>query len=310
MATSAATGGFPPSDASRLAPTSAEPSEAVADDDGVMIVDSLRRTPMFGLRFVNAPDLEPVVDAIMTTPARDDDVVPALLTPNVDIVVHLDRAPGSVEAEMFRRAQYCLPDGAPLVWVSRWLSEPLGARLPGSGLFEALWPRVASERVPCVVVASSDDIAERLKREHPEADVVIPPMFDADDDSALTEIAEQILAAAAGVEPRLVLVGIGNPKDARIIANLLDRWPADLGPKPLCLGLGGSFAMYLGLKRRAPGWVQRIGMEWFFRFAQEPRRLFHRYFVQDMAFIAIVWRAWRARPAKDDRPAGIGGGDR
>ena len=51
--------------------------------------------------------------------------------------------------------------------------------------------------------------------------------------------------------------------------------------------------MLLGLKKQAPRWVQRAGLEWFFRFVQEPRRLFRRYFIDDVAFFPLVWREWR-----------------
>ena len=57
----------------------------------------------------------------------------------------------------------------------------------------------------------------------------------------------------------------------------------------------GGFAMYAGFKRRAPRWMQNAGLEWLFRFIQEPRRLFRRYFVRDAAFIGIVARALWAR---------------
>ena len=90
------------------------------------------------------------------------------------------------------------------------------------------------------------------------------------------------------------MLGVGSPKDARVIGAVLDRWGPDLGPRPVMMGFGASFAMYLGLTKRAPAWVQRIGMEWFHRFLHEPRRLFHRYFVRDVGFIPIAWREWRA----------------
>ncbi len=268
--------------------------EPVVDSE-ISVVDDLQRTSLLGLDFVNAASLDDVVDSVLDGPRRDDSVVPALLTPNVDIMVHLDAANGSTEHAVFQRAQYVLPDGQPIVWVSRLFGAKLSARLPGSGLFVALWPRMIVDRVPAVVVASSELVADRLAAEHPRARFVVPPMFEANDEVAIGEIVDRILASAAAIRPSLVLVGIGNPKDARIIAALFDRWTDQLGPKPLCLGLGGSFSMYLQLKRRAPEWVQRIGMEWFYRFCQEPTRLFHRYFVRDAAFIGIVWRAWRAR---------------
>ena len=275
---------------------SVEPADdiQIVSGDDVVVTDDLDRVELFGLQMVNAESLEPVIEELLNGPRRDDATLPVVLTPNVDIVVHLDEDPDSIEAEMFRRAQYCLPDGQPVVLFSRIHGERLKARLPGSGLFADLWPRLTAEQRPVVVVASSDEIADRLRDEHPKAGFIVPPMFDADDPAQIDTIVSDILTTARAVRPDMVLVGIGNPKDARIISALFSRWDQRLGPKPLAMGLGGSFAMYLGITKRAPDWIQRIGMEWFFRFAQEPRRLFHRYFVRDAAFLGIMKREWQA----------------
>lgn len=273
------------------------PIEAGADDLVVVETktdDGLERAPLFGLDFVNADGLDPVVDALFDGPWSDGDIRPVVVTPNVDIVVQLDHAPGSIEEELYRRARFCLPDGQPIVAVSGLFGPRLGARLPGSSLFAQMWPEVVRRRTPVVVVASSTQVADELSRSHPGAGVLVAPYFDADDDEAVSSIVESLLAEADRVRPELVFVGIGHPKDARLVAALLDRWDERLGPVPVCLALGGSFLMYLGLKKRAPAWIQRIGMEWFYRFAQEPRRLFHRYFVRDLAFFGIVGRHWRA----------------
>ncbi|MEM8925128.1 MAG: WecB/TagA/CpsF family glycosyltransferase [Actinomycetota bacterium] len=256
--------------------------------------DGVDRVRLFGLEFVDAPSLTPIVEQVLLGNVGDDRL-PVLVTPNVDIMVQLEASPGSVERRLFEAARFCLPDGQPLVLASGLVGRRLRSRLTGSGLFIDVWPRLVSEAMPVAVVASSSEVAERLRREHPKATFVVPPMFHADDAGAIEEIVDHLLADAVATRPELLLVGIGHPKDARIINSLLDRWPARLGPPPLCLGLGGSFAMYLGLKKRAPDWVQRVGMEWFYRFVQEPRRLFHRYFVRDRAFVGVVWREWRRR---------------
>ena len=272
-------------------PTDESADERASHGGPASLQDGLTRVPLLGLDMVSADSLDPVVDLVLGgARVHTDKIAPVLLTPNVDIMVHLDDDRDSVEAGLFRRAQYCLPDGQPLVLVSGLFGQSLGARLPGSGLFAELWPRMVTQQVPTVVVASSQEIAARLEVEHPKSGFIVPPMFDADDAGAIDEIVSELLEQARSVDPEIVLVGIGNPKDARIIDALLQRWDDQAGDLPLCVGLGGSFAMYLGLKKRAPEWVQRLGMEWFYRFAQEPRRLFHRYFVRDMAFIPMVVR--------------------
>ena len=269
-----------------------------ASADRLRALDGLRRRRLFGLDFVDAPDLRPVLDALLSGSASGDRAaLPVLVTPNVDIVVQLHQRVGSVETDVFRRAHYILPDGMPIVAASRLLRSPLSARLTGSGLFEALWPALATQRRPVLVVCASTAIARRLRLEAPTAQFVTPPLFDESDDEAIDEVVTAMLAAADTARPDFVLLGLGHPKDALLSARLLDRWASPLGAPPLCCCLGGSFAMYTGFKRRAPRWMQQAGLEWFYRFRQEPRRLFRRYFVRDTAFFGIVVRAYRSGQA-------------
>ncbi len=259
--------------------------------------DKLSRCRLFDLDFVDAPSLEPVLSALLQRHRPvDESRMDTVLTPNVDIMVHLTQegAEQSVEWRMFQRSQYCLPDGQPIVLASRLLGRPLGARLTGSGLFALLWPRLVAERRSVFMVASSDLIVERLKSEYGDLRSTVAPMFGADDEETIEELARTVIASATEQPADYVIVGIGNPKDARIAESVLRLWPSELGRPPTILGLGGSASMYVGITKRAPFWVQRIGMEWFYRFLQEPRRLFRRYFVRDVAFVKLVWRQWRA----------------
>lgn len=272
--------------------------------------DDLDRQHLFGLDFVNAPDLEPIVDAIAR---HHDRPVPdarafttcsgslgAVVTPNVDILVSLDRRSPTVVRDVYSRAQYVLPDGMPVVAASKVLGRPLQARLTGSGLFNALWPRLVGDRRRVVLLCSNEGIAESLRAEHSDAEFVIPPYFQPGDSINRAVIAKELLAAIERVEAEYVLLGVGHPKDALIVAELHGLCEeADRSP-PLCLCLGGSFSMYVGQQRRAPELMQRIGMEWFYRFIQEPRRLFRRYFVDDLAFLGLVRRE---RSKIDERAA-------
>lgn len=270
--------------------------------------DDLRRRRLFGLGFVDAPSLEPVLTSLLQRRrATDDDLMDTVLTPNVDIMVHLTRpgAEHSIEWRMFQNSQYCLPDGQPIVLASRMLGRPLRARLTGSGLFALLWPRLVTDRRTVFMVASSEVIVQRLKAEYPDLRSTVAPMFDVDDAETIDQLAKAVVASGEGKPLDYVILGIGNPKDARIAESILRLWPSSSGRAPTILALGGSASMYVGLTKRAPEWVQRIGMEWFYRFLQEPRRLFHRYFVRDMAFLKLVWRQWRLDRAGRSTSAGV-----
>ena len=274
-------------------PTGPEATGVTEVDDASIGPDGLRRQLLFELRFVSAPSLEPVVDAVLAWPrSADPDALPALVTPNVDIMVQLaDDSPPEATA-VFESAQFVLPDGMPIVASSRLLGRPLPSRLPGSGLFEILWPRLAVDRRPTVMACANEGIGRQLQSEHPGLRYTVPPLFDHDDDGAVGAVVDQILAAAGGGSTDYVLLGMGHPKDAVLIARLCETWPSD-SHRPLFCGLGGSFGMYVGQTKRAPEWMQRTGLEWFYRFAQEPRRLFHRYFIRDAGFVKIVAAEYR-----------------
>jgi N-acetylglucosaminyldiphosphoundecaprenol N-acetyl-beta-D-mannosaminyltransferase len=241
---------------------------------------------LFGFNFVSDRDVTAVVDRI-TGPQPSDELLPLVVTPNVDYIVRLREAGLSDLVEPLRRARYILPDGQPIVWTSRFTGEPLAARLPGSTMFPVVWKKVVEDGRRVVVIAATEETAVLLKREYPEAGIVVPPHFDAEDPSQLAKVVAACLAVIDEVKPEFVFVGISFPKQQRIALALVEILRAAGEHVPLFLLLGGSFEMYLGRVPRAPRWMQAVGLEWMFRFLLEPRRLFRRYFVTDMRFLGV-----------------------
>lgn len=257
--------------------------------------DSLERRRLFGYDFVDCDSLEEVASQILIS-SKLEDSNSNVVTPNVDILVQLSEHPDTAEAEVYESARFCLPDGQPIVWASRLFGKRLSARLPGSGLFEALWPELCDLAIPAALLVSNDQVAERLRAEHSRVHVKVAPRVDADDFLAINQLIEEFIDEVKVIEPQVILFGLGHPKDARLISALSNQWQAKFGVgAPSCLALGGSFSMYVGLHNRAPAWMQKIGMEWFYRFVQEPRRLFHRYFVRSPRFLKLVVAQWRKK---------------
>jgi N-acetylglucosaminyldiphosphoundecaprenol N-acetyl-beta-D-mannosaminyltransferase len=244
---------------------------------------------LFGFDFINDKDMSSVVERVLG-PQPLDDRLPFVVTPNVDYIVRL-REPGLADlAKALPRARYVLPDGQPIVWTSRILKPSLRSRLPGSSMFPVLWKRIVAEQRRTVIVASTDETATKLRRELPDVGVVVPPHFDAEDPTQLAAVVATCRAAIREVQPEFVFLGISFPKQQRIALALVDELRRAGEPMPLFLLLGGSFEMYLGMVKRAPTWMQRFGLEWFFRFVLEPRRLFRRYFVTDTRFAWLLAR--------------------
>ena len=87
---------------------------------------------------------------------------------------------------------------------------------------------------------------------------------------------EQIRAAQAD----LLFVAISSPKKEHFLGQYQEHMKI-----PFAMGVGGTFDVAVGRVKRAPVWMQKSGLEWFYRFLQEPRRMFRRYFIEDMAFV-------------------------
>ena len=112
-----------------------------------------------------------------------------------------------------------------------------------------------------------------------------------------------MVARIASTRPDIVWVGLSTPKQERWMAAHVER----LGAKVL-IGVGAAFDFHAGLKRQAPGWMQRSGLEWLFRLLSEPRRLGPRYLTNNPAFVVLMGRQLLRR--RNERGAGPIGGAR
>ncbi len=253
----------------------------------------LKRTRIFHLDFINDTSFDAVLHSILHFHGEFPDSnnkLPLLFTPNVDDVVKLNQQKYADVAERLYRSFYILPDGQPIIWASKLLGKPLARRLPGSELFPLLWKLLTGNNKRIVLVAPSEEVGSMLRREYPALEYYVPPFFEADDREALQKITADLLKLCNVFQPEYVFLGIRFPKQNYIAFALLEHLEQQGLPKhkmPLCLLLGASYEFYLDIKKRAPAIWQKMGMEWFFRFTQEPGRLFKRYFIDDMQFVGI-----------------------
>ena len=216
-----------------------------------------------------------------------------VFTPNVDHVVMASND------DPFRRAyaavDLALADGMPVVWACRVLGVPVPEKVSGSDLVPALMDRAEEEGWRVYLLGGAEGVAEsaslRLQRTHPCLRVVgtASPRIDLGAPEAQrSEVLDDIRQAA----PDLVLVGLGAPKQEMWI----DASAPLLRPAVL-LGVGASIDFLAGTARRAPRWMSAAGLEWAYRLAHEPRRLWRRYLLRDPAFLLIVLRQLRAQRA-------------
>lgn len=198
------------------------------------------------------------------------------------VTVNLDHLRRCVKdrsyAELVSRADLVVADGMPLIWASRLRGgRQLPERVAGSSTMIDLCERAARDGVGVFLLGGDPGVAERAGEELQRrfeglriAGVRCPPFGFESDDAEMAAIREQIRSSDAGI----VLVALGSPKQELLIDRIRDCLPA-----ACWMGVGISLSFVAGDVRRAPVWVQRLGLEWVHRLIQEPRRLFKRYIV-------------------------------
>jgi N-acetylglucosaminyldiphosphoundecaprenol N-acetyl-beta-D-mannosaminyltransferase len=209
-----------------------------------------------------------------------------IVTPNVDILRQAARD-AAIRAEL-AEADLIVADGAPLVWASRLAGTPLPARVAGSDLIWSLSGGLAEDGRSIYLLGGEPATETAREGAHRAAAELVnrypglriaghaSPRYGFD--SCPDEL-EEVCAELVEAKPDLVFVGIGFPRQERIIARLRPELPG-----AWFLGCGAAINFVAGDVRRAPHAFQRSGLEWLHRLATEPRRLAKRYLRHDAPF--------------------------
>jgi N-acetylglucosaminyldiphosphoundecaprenol N-acetyl-beta-D-mannosaminyltransferase len=213
----------------------------------------------------------------------------SVFTPNVDHVVLAEEDPQFRTA--YSAASLNLADGMPLIWASRLLGCPLPEKVSGSDLILPLMERAAAKGWRVYLLGAGPGVAEEAARVFRGMGVEIagvdaPMLRDPQSAAERAPICEKIREAA----PDILLVAFGAPKQELFI----HAAGHELGPA-VALGVGGSLDFIAGAVKRAPRWMSRVGLEWFYRLLREPRRLWRRYLVRDPKFALVVLRQLTGR---------------
>ncbi len=183
---------------------------------------------------------------------------------------------------VFKNAALVLPDGMPLVWYGGWHGYRMG-RVAGPDFMERMIRFSYGKAYRHFLLGSTPETIQTLHRnlEEKAPDLqlcgMISPPFRPFTNRDMHEMADAINAANADI----VWVGLGAPKQ--------ELWMADMQPllnRAIMVGVGAAFDFLAGTLQRAPGWMQRAGLEWFYRLLRQPRRLWRRYLINNTIFIA------------------------
>lgn len=195
-----------------------------------------------------------------------------LATANVDFLAQVQGD------EVLRRilidADLILCDGTPLVWMSKWLGDPLPERLAGSDLVPLLLDLAQEKGHRVFFLGGRDEVVaiaeDKIKERWPSLQIagMYSPPFAPMDKMDHAGICQRIRDAKAD----MLFVSFGCPKQEKWLAlNFRDAGV------PVAIGVGATIDFLAGAVKRAPVWMRKTGLEWFFRVAQEPKRLAHRY---------------------------------
>lgn len=192
------------------------------------------------------------------------------------------------------RAGMVTPDGMPLVWLARAGGRRWVERVYGPDLMLACCEASVDRGYRHFFYGGGAGVAlrlaERMRGRIRGLDVVgvysppFRPLTEAEDDALVRQINH--------TRPDIVWVGLSTPKQERWMASHVGRISA-----PVLIGVGAAFDFHAGLKRQAPRWMQRSGLEWSFRLASEPRRLGARYLSNNPRFIWKVAAQMLRKPA-------------
>jgi N-acetylglucosaminyldiphosphoundecaprenol N-acetyl-beta-D-mannosaminyltransferase len=185
-------------------------------------------------------------------------------------------------------ASFNVPDGQPLVWAINALGHSLAGRVYGPELMSRSFGRAADTKQRLYLYGGRNQgalvqLALNLRQRYPGVKIVggySPPhrLLDEEEESA---VVDEINRSRADV----VWVGIGVPKQEKWMAMMRPRLEA-----PVLAGVGAAFDFHAGLVPQAPNWIQEAGLEWAYRLAHEPRRLWRRYLRYNPRFLSSFAR--------------------
>ena len=208
-----------------------------------------------------------------------------LFTPNIDHLVSLQDDQEFYDA--YQSAEWVVCDSRILYFLSHLTRHRFRETISGSSFFSAFY-NYHGDDPDCKIflLGSTGDVASQAMHRINQKigrEIVVgalsPSMgFDEKEDECRA-IVDTINKSGANV----VVVGVGAPKQEKYI----DKWRDKMPQVKIWMALGATIDFEAGVQRRAPKWINRIGMEWFYRFVHEPRRLFKRYFIRDFRFFGL-----------------------
>jgi exopolysaccharide biosynthesis WecB/TagA/CpsF family protein len=209
-----------------------------------------------------------------------------VVTPNVD---HLVKVENDKEfRKIYNEADLILTDGMPLIWISKFKSIDIKEKISGSDLFPQVCDLASKRSYKLYLLGgkpeASEKAAEKLVEKYPGLNIVgkYSPYYGFEKD--VREI-EHVIKLINDAKPDILAVGLGAPKQEKFIYNYRHKLQV-----PVSLAIGASIDFESGLVSRSPVWMQKSGLEWFYRMCKEPKRMIRRYLFDDMKIFKLLFK--------------------
>lgn len=210
-----------------------------------------------------------------------------IVTPNSDIIVKMQHNPQL--KEVCEAADLILVDGEIVIKLSKILGNRIKERVCMTDFVWHVFDLAIEKNYKVFLFGGKQSVLEKatanIKKKLPELNIVdsySPPFGFEKNEDTLAVANDRIKNSGADI----LIVFLGCPKQELFIAANKDKYQV-----PLSITMGGCVDFIAGGVKRAPLWMQKNGLEWFFRFSQEPKRMFKRYFVDDMEIFSLAWKA-------------------
>lgn len=209
-----------------------------------------------------------------------------VVTPNTDHIVKLECDKKFKKA--YTEAGLVVVDGTPLMWISKWYKNPLKEKITGPRLTEKIIEMSAEKKYTVFFLGGAESVAlqasQLMEKKYIGLKTVgfYSPKFGFEKDNG--EI-EKIISLVNEVKPDILIAGMGSPKTEIFLNENISRMDTHIA-----LSVGAAIDFMAGKVKRCPAWVNKIGFEWLYRFVKEPKRMFKRYFIDDIKIIKIAFK--------------------
>ena len=202
-----------------------------------------------------------------------------VVTANPEILMHAGDSP-EIRALLLDEETAVVPDGISVVKAMRLLGLPAKERITGVDLAEQLLKLAGQQGKSVYLLGAKEEVvsalAQKLKAQYPQMEIHYKNGYGKDKDADFREI--------EALQPDLVLVALGVPAHEKLIARHLEKFSKDV-----FIGVGGSFDLLSGSKRRAPAVFVKTNTEWLYRILREPSRL-GRFYRNNIKFLGQIRR--------------------